>query len=154
MLVEQSLIRTSTRTRRPGPLPGTFYTRDALTDFPDTPLFDVAERKRLEHNEALAPFTAITKRQLFGLLVALGEYAYRVDRSGATTVFEDENGSQAVEANRILLRCYWDHTSGRAATVAEPYFTPAERERLRLRKYVQGEHMSKSDIISLLDAVG
>jgi len=45
--------------------------------FPDTPIFEVGERKSLEANEYVRPYAAITKARLVGLLSALGEYAMR-----------------------------------------------------------------------------
>ena len=49
-----------------------------MTLFPDTPIFEPQERESLKTNQYVCPYAAITKPQLVGLLIALGEYACRV----------------------------------------------------------------------------
>src|ERR1700741_1224353 len=76
----------------------------AMTLFPDTPIFEPQERESLKTNQYVRPYAAITKPQLVGLLIALGEYVCR-PMTGQPPVMGTV-GPELAEKHRALVDFY------------------------------------------------
>jgi hypothetical protein len=123
-------------------------------EFPDTPIFEPQERERLKTNQYVRPYAAITKPQLVGLLIALGEYACRVttDQPPIMGTLDPE----LAEKHRSLVDCYWDRTRDTTDVLSGQFvFDAQERSTLFLYKYVSRHcaFFSKQEVLILLEAL-
>ena len=126
----------------------------AMTLFPDTPIFEPQERESLKTNQYVRPYAAITKPQLVGLLIALGEYACRV-----TTDQPPVMGSvdpELAEKHRALVDFYRYGTRDTSDALSGQFvFDAQERSTLFLHKYVSRRCaiLSKREVLILLEAL-
>ncbi len=121
----------------------------------DTPIFDSRERESLDTNLYVQPYTSITKRQLVGLLAALGEFEIRVPAPEAFIRWISNN-PELPEMCRALISFRRRPRKTSAATSSGQWvFDAIERSDLSKHKYISGtEDLIKQELIGLLEALG
>jgi tetratricopeptide (TPR) repeat protein len=147
-------------------------TKGAMASFPDNPIFEPREQESLKTNQYLFRYTAITKNQLVGLLVALGEYAARIElfeqfvkmNSNNLEVAEKHRAlmemaspdPEAAEKRRALVGFYnRQRDPSDTASSGQFVFDSGERSFLSLHKYIRGgAYFTKQDVLGLLEALG
>jgi hypothetical protein len=125
-----------------------------MTLFPDTPIFEPQERESLKTNQYVRPYAAITKPQLVGLLIALGEYTCRVttDQPPVMGTVDPE----LADKHRALVDFYRYGTRDNSVALSGQFvFDAQERSTLFLHKYVSHTCaiLSKREVLILLEAL-
>ena len=122
----------------------------------DTPIFDSRERESLETNQCVQPYTLIAKRQLVGLLGALGEYEARVAPALGAFIRRFSNDPELPEMCRTLvIFCRRPRNTSIAASSGHWVFDALERSTLSKHKYIRGtEDLTKQQLIGLLETLG
>ncbi len=122
----------------------------------DTPIFDSSERANLDANPYVQPYTSITKRQLSGLLAALGEFESRIAPDPEAFIGMVSTDPELPEICRALISFRRPERSSRTAASSGPLiFNEQERSDFSKHKYVHGmEDLTKQKLVGLLEALG
>ena len=129
-----------------------------MFSFPDTPIFSSREREDIETSEYARPYVGITKNQLVGLLLALGEYGTRNPFVRSWFIEMLPKDPELAERNDALIGCWRQLRKGNLSGIAsrdEFVFDAQERGTLSLNKYIRScEHVNKREVVGILDALG
>jgi hypothetical protein len=126
----------------------------ATTLFPDTPIFEPQERESLKTNQYVRPYAAITKPQLVGLLIALGEYASRATTDQPPLM--ETVDPELAEKHCALVDFYRYGTRDTSDALSGQFvFDAQERSTLFLHKYVSRRCaiLSKREVLILLETL-
>jgi hypothetical protein len=124
----------------------------------DVAIFSAAEQESLGRDWRVRPYRSISKEHLFGLLAALGDYAIRTRAAEGPVHIGHAPSAEAKRAHQQLARPWcggFEYLDRREPPPSDAVFTANENKFLLSNKYLKYfVHLSKPDLVSLLQALG